>query len=109
METVDMKQHELDMVEKQILTDLFGGYEAQNLVYKFGFFKLDLKPKVQKIIHDFESLAKPMMDDEGKIDSANVKKYLNEDMIKLPDGKYRLIEVYQKCQPFLMAIKKYIL
>lgn len=109
METVDIKQQELDMVEKQILTDLFGGYEAHNLVYKFGFFKIDLSPKIQKMIRDFESLLKPIMDDEGYVDSSIVKRYINEDMLVLPDRKYRLIDLYRKYQPFFMSIKKYIM
>lgn len=109
METVDVKQHELDMFEKQVLTDLFGGYEAHNLVYKFGFFKLDLKPKVQKMIQDFERIVKPLMDDNGSIDSSEVKKYINEDMLMLPDGKYRLIDIYRRIQPFLIGVKKYLM
>lgn len=109
METVDIKQQELDMFEKQILTDLFGGYEAHHLVYKFGLFKLDLKPKVQKMIHDFESLIKPIMNEEGLVDTAKLKRYINEDIVNIPDGNYRLMDIYRKCQPFLIAVKKYIL
>lgn len=109
METVDIKQQELDMVEKQILTDLFGGYEAHNLVYKFGFFKIDLSQKVQKFIKDFEGMIKPLMDDEGYVDSSIVKRYINEDILFLPNGRYRLIDLYRKCQPFLMSVKKYIM
>lgn len=109
METVDIKQHELDMFEKQILTDLFGGCEGQNLVYKFGFFKIDLSTKIQKMIKDFEAIVKPVMNDDGSIDSSEVKKYINEDMIRLPDGKYRLIDIYRRVQPFLFAVKKYLM
>lgn len=108
METVDIRQQELDFVEQQILTDIFGGYTPDKFVYRYGFFKVDLSPKIQKIIHDTETFIKPMMDENGLIDSTHVKKYLNENIIKLPDGHYRLIEVYRKAQPFLSSLMNYI-
>lgn len=108
METVDIRQQELDLLEKQILTDLFGGYETHNFVYKFGFFKVDLTPKVQKAIRDFEAIVKPMMTDEGLLDVTKLKGYINEDYIRLPDGSYRLMDMYRRCQPFLLSIKKYL-
>jgi hypothetical protein len=107
METVDIRQQELDMVEKQVLTDIFGGYSSNNLVYRFGFLKLDLSPKVQKIIKDFEGFVKPLMSEDGYIDSAEIKKFVNEQIVVIPDGKYRLIEVYKKIQPFLFSVLKY--
>ena len=107
MGTVDTKQQELDFVEQQLLTDIFGGYTSDRFVFRYGFFKLDLSAKVQKAINDFEGFVKPLMDEDGLIDSANIKKYLNENLINLPDGKYRLIDVYRKAQPFLSSIIKY--
>lgn len=105
---VDIKQQELDFVEQQILTDLFGGYSSENFAFRYGFFKMDLAPKVQKAIGDFETLIKPMMDENGYIDSHQVKKYINENIINLPDGKYRLIEIYRGCQPFVITAINYL-
>jgi hypothetical protein len=107
MGTVDIKQQELDFVEQQILTDIFGGYASDRFVYRYGFFKLDLSAKVQKAINDFEGFVKPLMDEDGLIDSTNIKKYFNENLISLPDGKYRLIDIYRKAQPFLSSILTY--
>ena len=109
METVDVKQQELDMLEKQILTDMFGGYEAHNLVYKLGFFKVDLAPRVQRMIQDFEKLVKPFMTDRGLLDTTELKRYVNEDFINLPEGQYHLMDIYRRLQPFLLSIKKYLM
>ena len=108
METVDFKQQELDFMEQQVLTDIFGGYTPDKFVYRFGFMKIDLEPKVQKIISDFEGFIKPLMEDDGTLDVGKIKKYINEQYIQLPDGRYRLIDVYRKCQPFLTCIVKYL-
>lgn len=108
MGTVDIKQQELDFVEQQILTDIFGGYTPDKFVYRFGFMKIDLEPKVQKIITDFETFIKPYMEEDGSLDVSKIKKYVNEQYISLPDGKYRLIDIYRKGQPFLTSIIKYL-
>lgn len=104
----DIKQQELDFMEQQILTDIFGGFTADKFVYRFGFMKIDLAPKVQKAITDFETFIKPMLEDDGTLDVGKIKQYVNEQYIQLPDGKYRLIDIYRKCQPFLTSIIKYL-
>ena len=108
MEAVDIKQQELDFVEQQVLTDIFGGYTPERFVYRFGLFKIDLTPKVQKAIGDFESLVKPMMDDEGYLDTSHIRGYINEAYVNIPDGKYRLIDIYRRGQPLLTAVMKYL-
>jgi hypothetical protein len=105
---VDIKQQELDFVEQQILTDIFGGYTADKFVYRFGFLKIDLEPKVQKLITDFEDFIKPYMEEDGSVDVSKIKKYVNEQYINMPDGRYRLIDIYRKGQPFLTTIMKYL-
>lgn len=105
---VDIKQQELDFMEQQILTDIFGGFTADKFVYRFGFMKIDLAPKVQKAITDFETFIKPMLEDDGTLDVGKIKQYVNEQYIQLPDGKYRLIDIYRRCQPFLTSIIKYL-
>ena len=104
----DIKQQELDFMEQQILTDIFGGFTADKFVYRFGFMKIDLAPKVQKAITDFETFIKPMLEDDGTLDVGKIKHYVNEQYIQLPDGKYRLIDIYRKCQPFLTSVIKYL-
>lgn len=105
---VDIKQQELDFMEQQVLTDIFGGFTADKFVYRFGFMKIDLAPKVQKTITDFENFIKPLLEDDGTLDVGKIKQYVNEQYIQLPDGKYRLIDIYRRCQPFLTSIVKYL-
>ena len=108
MGTVDIRQQELDFAEQQILNDIFGGYTSDEFVYRYGFFKIDLAPRVQKIVNDFENFVRPMMDEDGYIDSSAIKKYINEQAINIPDGKYRLVELYRKYQPYLITLLNYI-
>lgn len=108
METVDIKQQELDFVEQQILTDIFGGYNPDKFVFRYGFFKLDLTTRVQKAILDFEKLVKPLMDDNGLIEASKLRSIFNENLITIPDGNYRLISLYRKVQPFLSTFLSYL-
>lgn len=109
MTEVDIKQLELDLVEQQMLTDIFGGYTPDKFVLRIGFFKYDLSPKVQKVLNDFEKLAKPMMNEEGKINLSELRKYVAVDFINIPDGFYRPIELYTNIQPLVAGLKDYII
>lgn len=109
MTEVDIKQQELDLAEQQMLTDIFGGYAPDKFVLRIGFFKYDLSPKVQKVLNDFESIAKPIMNEQGQIDLSQLRKYVATDYINIPDGFYRPIELYRKFQPLVLGLKDYIL
>lgn len=109
MTEVDIKQLELDLVEQQILTDIFGGYTPDKFVLRAGIFKYDLSGKVQKVLNDFEQVVKPLMNDDGKINLADLSKHFAADFINLPDGLYRPIELYSKIQPLVSGLKDYIL
>lgn len=109
MTEVDIKQQELDLAEQQMLTDIFGGYTPDKFVLRIGFFKYDLSPKVQKVLNDFENIAKPMMNEQGQIDLSQLRKYVATDYINIPDGLYRPIELYRKIQPLVAGLKDYII
>jgi hypothetical protein len=109
MTEVDIKQQELDLAEQQMLTDIFGGYTPDKFVLRIGFFKYDLSPKVQKVLNDFENIAKPMMNEQGQIDLSQLRKYVATDYINIPDGFYRPIELYRKVQPLVAGLKEYII
>jgi hypothetical protein len=109
MTEVDIKQQELDLAEQQMLTDIFGGYTPDKFVLRIGFFKYDLSPKVQKVLNDFENIAKPMMNEQGQIDLSQLRKYVATDYINIPDGFYRPIELYRKIQPLVAGLKDYII
>jgi hypothetical protein len=109
MTEVDIKQQELDLAEQQMLTDIFGGYTPDKFVLRVGFFKYDLSSKVQKLLNDFENIAKPMMNEQGQIDLSQLRKYVAIDYINIPDGLYRPIELYRKIQPLVAGLKDYII
>lgn len=109
MTEVDIKQQELDLAEQQMLTDIFGGYTPDKFVLRVGFFKYDLSPKVQKVLNDFENIAKPMMNEQGQIDLSQLRKYVAIDYINIPEGLYRPIELYRKIQPLVAGLKDYII
>lgn len=109
MTEVDVKQQELDLAEQQILTDIFGGYTPDKFILRAGIFKYDLSGKVQKVLNDFERVVKPLMNDEGQINLAELRKYFATDFINLPEGLYRPIELYRKIQPLVAGLKDYIL
>lgn len=102
----DMQQLELDVFEKKILTDLFGGYQAENFVINFGIFKYDLSSKVQKYITLFEELAVPYMDEQGLVDGAKIKTILQDRYkILVPDSKFRLVDIYSNISPLISKLK----
>lgn len=104
-----MIQEELDLFEQQVLTDLFGGYTADKFVIKFGIFKYDLTPKIQKTIADFETFVKPFMNSDGYVDGTQIKKYISIPYLQIPDRLFRPIELYREIQPLLLKLKGYLL
>lgn len=101
----DLKQSELDIVEQQILTELFGGYNPENMVIKKGIFKVDVSGDVQKYINMFESFVKPIMDEQGYINGAELKQYIdNKISWMLPNDKFRLRDVYDRIAPIAKQI-----
>ena len=91
---VDIKQQELDFVEQQVLTDIFGGYTPDKFVYRFGFMKIDLEPKVQKLITDFETFIKPYMEEDGSVDVSKIKKFVNEQYMLSLSQKWYVLFFY---------------
>lgn len=103
------RQEELDLLETELLTDLFGGISADKMIFKTGIFKVDISAHIQKLIDRLEEILIPIMDDKGLIDSKNLKSVLNLDpaiLSAIPNKKFRPIEVYRKLSPFLKGILK---
>lgn len=102
----DIQQMELDLFEKKVLTDLFGGYNAENFVINFGIFKYDLSGRVQKYISLFEDLAVPYMDEQGLINGEKIKTILQDKYkVLVPDSKFRLVDVYSNISPLISKLK----
>lgn len=100
-----LKQTELDLFEQQILTDLFGGVSSEHMTVGSGIFKVNISGQVQKYIDKFENLVRPLMDEQGKIEGSTLKQYLSGNLAAIvPDGKFRLIEVYRQAAPLIRKI-----
>lgn len=101
-----LQQTELDLIEQKILTEIFGGYNPENFIVRFGIFKVDLSDKVQKYINRFEELVMPAMDERGYINGSELKKYVDGKLAQIiPEGNFRLIDIYDQIAPTV----KYIL
>lgn len=101
----DLKQAELDVVEQKILTELFGGYSPENMIIKKGIFKIDVSGDVQKYINMFEEFIKPMMDEQGYLNGAELKQYIDSKISwMLPNGNFRIGDVYDLIAPLAKRI-----
>ena len=101
----DLKQAELDIVEQKILTELFGGYSPDNMIIKKGIFKIDISGDVQKYINMFEEFIKPLMDEQGYLNGAELRQYIDSKISwMLPIGKFRIGDVYDLIAPLAKRI-----
>ena len=101
----DLKQAELDVVEQKILTELFGGYSPDNMVIKKGIFKIDVSNDVQKYINMFEEFIKPLMDEQGYLNGAELKQYIDSKISwMLPNGNFRIGDIYDLIAPLAKQI-----
>lgn len=101
----DLKQTELDMFEQAVLDKIFGGHEPENMIISRGIFKINVSDEVQSFIDRFEGICRPLMDEQGRIDGAEVKKYLSgiwADIV--PENKMRLIDLYRQIEPVINKI-----
>lgn len=100
-----MQQSELDLFEEKVLDSIFGGHTQNDLIIRKGIFKYDINPQVQKYIDKFETIVKPFMDEQGYINMTEIKKYVEIPYVNLPDGKFRLIEVFNSFEPLISKLK----
>lgn len=96
-----VKQDELDLMEREILTDFFGGTSRENFIMKFGIFKYDLSSKIQKYINKMEDLLNPIMDDNGMIDVDEVRKYISLPAEFTAKKQFRPVEFYRTIRPMI--------
>lgn len=103
----DLQQHELDLVEQKILTDIFGGYSPEYFKINIaGIFSKDLSDYVQKYINLFEETIKPFMDEQGMINGDKLKSVIKPDIAKyIPEMKFRPEDIYDIIHPLIVRIK----
>ena len=102
------RQEELDLLETEMLNDLFGGVSADKMVIGVGLFKIDLSGKVQRMIDELESVLLPVMDERGLVLAKDIRSVLNIDpsiLSAIPDKKFRPVEAYRLLSPMVKRIK----
>lgn len=89
----DIRQNELDLAEERILTNLFG---STTPVAKTQWLLKFLDIDINDIIQNFESIMKPIMDDNGLV-NAELAKSLTATKFPLlsnilPTSNFRLVD-----------------
>lgn len=101
----DLRQNELDIFEQKVLDRIFGGHTPAHFEIGKGIFKISIADDVQKYIDRFENLVRPLMDEQGKIDGSEIKQYLKGDLACIvPEGKFRIVDVYDAVVPLINNI-----
>lgn len=89
----DIRQNELDLAEERILTNLFGSITPDaKTQWLLKFLDID----INDIIQNFESIMKPIMDDNGLV-NAELAKSLTATKFPLlsnilPTSNFRLVD-----------------
>lgn len=90
----DIRQNELDLAEEKLLTSLFGG---TSLDTKTQWLLKFLNVDINGLIQNFENIMKPIMDDNGLVDSNLARSLVSSKFPllsnMLPDYNFRLVDV----------------
>lgn len=100
-----MIDDELERFWYNILDDLFGGHQRENLVIQRGIFRYDAYPKVQNFIDTYEPMLKALINERGYIDTSS----LNIPYISLPKDQVRLSGLYEAIRPVLLNLRRVLL
>ena len=103
---VDVKQSELDLAEARLLTAVFGSTEiTTEAQWLLKFLNID----INKYIRNFESLVKPLMLDNGKVDASMMRSLVSSKYPVLsniiPTTDFRLVEVVDILTGLLKGVK----
>ena len=103
---VDVKQSELDLAEARLLTAVFGTTEINTETqWLLKFLNID----INKYIQNFESLVKPLMLDNGKVDASMMRSLVSSKYPVLsniiPTTDFRLVEVVDILTGLLKGVK----
>lgn len=103
----DLRQSELDNAEKIFFTNLFGGTTIDaKTEWLLNFFDID----VNKSIQTFENLMKPVMNNNGLVNSSLAKSLIASKYPMLsnliPDKDFRLSEIVNEVSSVLLKTIK---
>ena len=104
---VDVKQSELDLAEERLLTAVFGSTDiSTGAQWMLKFLNIDINNYIQ----NFESMMKPLMLDNGKVDAALMKSIVSAKYPVLsniiPASDFRLVEVVDELTKLLKGVER---
>lgn len=100
---VDIKQQELDVAEERFFTTIFGSTEIDA---KTQWLLKFLDININKQIQNFENIVKPLMLENGLIDTNLVKSLYPSVSKLLPDSNFRLVDIVDSLSIILKGVRR---
>ena len=100
---VDIKQQELDVAEERFFTTIFGSTEIDaKTQWLLKFLDIDINKQIQ----NFENIVKPLMLENGLIDTNLVKSLYPSVSKLLPDSNFRLVDIVDSLSLILKGVRR---
>lgn len=100
---VDIKQQELDVAEERFFTTIFGSTEVDaKTQWLLKFLDIDINKQIQ----NFENIVKPLMLENGLIDTNLVKSLYPSVSKLLPDNNFRLVDIVDSLSLILKGVRR---
>ena len=100
---VDIKQQELDVAEERFFTSIFGSTEIDaKTQWLLKFLDIDINKQIQ----NFENIIKPLMLENGLIDTNLVKSLYPAVSIFLPESNFRLVDIVDSLSLILKGVRR---
>lgn len=100
---VDIKQQELDVAEERFFTTIFGSTEIDaKTQWLLKFLDIDINKQIQ----NFENIVKPLMLENGLIDTNLVKSLYPAVSKLLPDSNFRLVDIVDSLSLILKGVRR---
>lgn len=100
---VDIKQQELDVAEERFFTTIFGSTEIDaKTQWLLKFLDIDINKQIQ----NFENIVKPLMLENGLIDTNLVKSLYPAVSNFLPESNFRLVDIVDSLSLILKGVRR---
>ena len=104
---VDVKQNELDIAEERLLTNLFGSTTIDaRTEWLLKFLNIDINNYIQ----NFENVIKPLMLDNGMVNSTQLRSLVSDKyplLVNLvPSTDFRIVDIVDTLTIVLKGVKR---
>lgn len=104
---VDVKQNELDIAEERLLTNLFGSTTIDaRTEWLLKFLNIDINNYIQ----NFENVIKPLMLDNGMVNSTQLRSLVSDKyplLVNLvPSTDFRIVDIVDTLTILLKGVKR---